>query len=105
MKTAFLDRDGTINRDYPDVEWKGKTEPELIDGMTGAQRLFCGWAQCWRTIMRPDAMRERLATDPHSPDEIRCNQTSRNLDEFHLAFGTQPGDAMWLDPAERVRIW
>lgn len=83
----------------------GDTDPQPVDGIPGAQRFFFGWAQCWRTIMRPQAMRERLATDPHSPDEIRCNQTLRNTDEFHQAFGTLPGDAMWLDPAERVRIW
>lgn len=83
----------------------GQTDPEPVDGIPAAQRVFMGWAQCWRTIMRPQAMKERLATDPHSPDEIRCNQTVRNIDEFHEAFGTQPGDAMWLDPAERVKIW
>jgi putative endopeptidase len=43
--------------------------------------------------------------DPHSPDEFRCNGVVRNLDEFHEAFGTQPGDALYLEPAERVRIW
>lgn len=83
----------------------GDEQPEPVDGIPAAQRLFFGWAQTWRTIMRPEAMRERLATDPHSPDEIRCNQTVRNLDEFHTAFGTTPDDPMWLDPAERVRIW
>ena len=83
----------------------GDDEPEPVDGIPAEQRFFFGWAQCWRTIMRPEAMRERVATDPHSPDEIRCNQTSRNIDQFHQAFGTQPGDAMWLAPEERVRIW
>ena len=83
----------------------GDAEPEPIDGVPAAQRFFFGWAQCWRAIMRPEAMRERLATDPHSPDEIRCNQTARNIDAFHEAFGTQPGDAMWLAPDQRVRIW
>ncbi|NLH71336.1 MAG: M13 family metallopeptidase, partial [Brooklawnia sp.] len=83
----------------------GDTEPPPIDYLPAAQRFFFGWAQCWRAIMRPEAMRERLATDPHSPDEIRCNQTARNIDAFHEAFGTQPGDAMWLAPEQRVRIW
>lgn len=83
----------------------GDTEPPPIDYLPAAQRFFFGWAQCWRAIMRPEAMRERLATDPHSPDEIRCNQTARNIDAFHEAFGTQPGDAMWLAPEHRVRIW
>lgn len=83
----------------------GEQEPPAVDGIPAAQRVFYGWAQCWRAIMRPQAMRERLATDPHSPDEIRCNQTVRNIDAFHQAFATQPGDAMWLAPSERVRIW
>lgn len=83
----------------------GDQEPEPINQMTGAQRFFFGWAQTWRSITRPEAARERVATDPHSPDEVRCNQTPRNLDAFHEAFGTTPGDAMWLDPQQRVRIW
>lgn len=83
----------------------GDTEPAPIDQMTGVERFFYGWAQTWRTIMRPEAMRERLASDPHSPDEVRCNQIVRNINEFHEAFGTKPGDKMWLDPSERVRIW
>ncbi len=83
----------------------GRNEPEPVDGIPAAQRFFFGWAQTWRTIMRPEALKERLATDPHSPDEIRCNQTVRNINEFHEAFNTTPGDRLWLDPSERVRIW
>lgn len=83
----------------------GDTDPEPVDGIPANQRLFFGWAQTWRTILRPQAQKERLATDPHSPDEIRCNQTVRNINEFHDAFGTTPGDALWLEPSERVRIW
>lgn len=83
----------------------GDHDPEPIDGIPAVQRLFYGWAQTWRTIMRPQALKERLATDPHSPDELRCNQTVRNINEFHEAFGTQPGDELWLEPSERVRIW
>lgn len=83
----------------------GQNEPEPVNGIPAAQRFFFGWAQTWRTIMRPEALKERLATDPHSPDEIRCNQTVRNINEFHEAFNTTPGDKLWLDPSERVRIW
>ena len=79
--------------------------PEPVDGIPAAQRFFHGWAAAWRGKTRPEALRERLATDPHSPDEIRCNQTVRNIDAFHEAFGTGPDDALWLDPAQRVRIW
>jgi putative endopeptidase len=80
-------------------------EPEVIDGETGAQRLFLNWARAWRTKTRPEEVQRRLSIDPHSPPEFRCNQVVRNLDEFYEAFGVTESDAMWLDPAERVRIW
>ena len=50
-------------------------------------------------------MIRRLAIDPHSPPEFRCNQVVKNIDAFHEAFGTTESDLMWLDPQERVRIW
>ncbi|MDR1355731.1 MAG: peptidase M13 [Propionibacteriaceae bacterium] len=83
----------------------GTTPTEMIDGYPPAQRLFLSWAAVWRTKMRSAAMRERVATDPHSPAEFRCNNTVRNLNAFHEAFATQPGDDMWLDPALRIQIW
>ncbi|WP_298805710.1 M13 family metallopeptidase [uncultured Pseudokineococcus sp.] len=63
------------------------------------------WATAWRSVARPEERLRRLATDPHSPEEFRCNQVARNLDEFHTAFATAPGDGMWMEPADRVRIW
>ena len=79
-------------------------EPPVIDGLTGSQRVFLGWSQVWRMVVREaDAIR-RLAIDPHSPPEFRANVV-RNLDEFHEAFGVAEGDGMWVDPADRVRIW
>ncbi|UFU05301.1 M13 family metallopeptidase [Ruania halotolerans] len=69
------------------------------------QRLFVAWARCWRTKARDEETLRLLSIDPHSPDEIRCNATVRNLDEFVAAFDVQPGDGLWLDPDERVRIW
>ncbi|MGI8590194.1 MAG: M13 family metallopeptidase [Nakamurella sp.] len=83
---------------------EGRT-PETIDGETGAQRLFLNWARAWRAQSRPAETLRRLAIDPHSPPEFRCNQVVRNLDEFYDAFGVTESDAMWLDPSERVRIW
>ena len=82
----------------------GKSSP-VIDGLTGNQRLFMGWAQCWRQKMRAEEVRRRVATDPHSPDEFRCNQVVRNLDEFYEAFGLTEKDALYLPENERVRIW
>ena len=80
-------------------------EAPVIDGLTGDQRFFLSWAQAWRGKNRPEEIRRRIATDPHSPDEFRCNQIVRNLQPFYQAFDVTPGDAMWLDPAERVSIW
>ncbi|WP_163276155.1 M13 family metallopeptidase [Cellulomonas iranensis] len=77
----------------------------VLDGLTALQRLFVGWAHSWRTKARDAEMIRRLATDPHSPDEFRCNGVVRNVDEFYVAFDVQPTDALWLDPQERVRIW
>ncbi len=79
-------------------------EPDA-DGHTGSQRLFLSWARVWRTKIRSEALRERIATDPHSPDEFRCNQVVKNIDAFHAAFTTQPGDRLWMEPKDRVRIW
>ncbi len=82
----------------------GKVAP-VIDGLTGYQRLFMGWAQCWRQKMRGEEVRRRIATDPHSPDEFRCNQVVRNLHEFYEAFNVSEKDALSLPESERVRIW
>ncbi|MGW5308561.1 M13 family metallopeptidase [Nocardia thailandica] len=80
-------------------------EPPVIDGLTGLQRVFYGWAQVWRTKARPEEAIRRLAVDPHSPPEFRCNAVVRNIDSFHEAFGLTPEDALYLAPEERVKIW
>jgi putative endopeptidase len=68
------------------------------------RKLFLNWGYIWRTKRRPEQERQYLTIDPHSPPEFRANIV-RNLDEFHEVFGTQPGDGLWLDPGQRVRIW
>ena len=68
------------------------------------QRLFMNWAYCWRTKRRLEQAQQYLTIDPHSPPEFRANIV-RNLDEFHEVFETTPGDGLWLDPQDRVRIW
>lgn len=83
----------------------GDAEPPVIDGLSGLQRVFYGWAQVWRTKARQEEAIRRLAVDPHSPPEFRCNGVVRNLDTFHEAFDVHPGDELYLEPAERVRIW
>lgn len=82
-----------------------KTEAVQIDGYTGAQRFFLGWAQSWRGKYRPEEVRRRIATDPHSPDEFRCNQIVANLIEFYQAFKVEPGDKHFMPVEQRVRIW
>ena len=77
----------------------------MIDGLTGDQRFFIGWAQVWRSKYRDAELARRLATDPHSPAEFRCNGVLRNLPEFYEAFGVKEGDKLWLPPDQRVRIW
>jgi len=72
---------------------------------TELQQLFASWASSWRLKARDEEVIRLLSIDPHSPDEFRCNQVVRNLEEFHTAYGVAPADAMWLDPAERVSIW
>jgi putative endopeptidase len=83
---------------------QGAEAPE-IDGRTAAQRFFIAWSQSWRAIGRDEMVLQRLATDPHSPAEFRCNQIVRNIDVFYEAFNVQPGDKLWLEPEERVVIW
>lgn len=82
----------------------GAQAPE-IDGLSGAQRFFFSWAECWRTKIRQEEAVRRLAVDPHSPAEWRCNAVVRNLDAFHDAFGTSAGDGLWMEPGDRVSIW
>lgn len=83
----------------------GGQEAPVIDGLTGVQRVYFGWAQVWRTKSRDAEAIRRLAVDPHSPPEFRCNGVIRNIDSFYEAFDVSTTDELYLDPAERVRIW
>ena len=78
--------------------------PPVIDGLTGPQRFFAGWGQCWRLKARDAEALRLLAIDPHSPAEFRANVV-RNVDAFYEAFGVREGDGLWLAPDQRVRIW
>ncbi|MGF0314270.1 M13 family metallopeptidase [Nocardia fluminea] len=86
------------------ISLEGK-EPPVIDGLTGLQRVFYGWAQVWRTKARTEEAVRRLAVDPHSPPEFRCNAVIRNIDSFYEAFDVTPEDKLYLKPEERVTIW
>jgi putative endopeptidase len=77
----------------------------VLDGYTGEQRVFLGWAQVWRRKYRDEELRRRIAIDPHSPAEFRVNGIVRNVPEFYTAFDVQEGDVLYLPPEERVKIW
>lgn len=78
---------------------------EKIDGFTPDQRFFLSWAQVWRANTRPEEMANRIVTDPHSPNELRCNGPLSNMPEFYNAFGIKPGDKMYRDEAQRAKVW
>jgi putative endopeptidase len=82
----------------------GKPAP-VIDGLTGDQRVFLGWAQVWRGKRREERERQLLVVDVHAPLQARVDIPVRNIDAFYAAFGVKPGDAMYVPPAERARIW
>ena len=86
------------------ISLKGQPAP-VLDGFTGDQRVFLGWAQVWRTLFRDDALRTYLMTDSHSPGMIRAFAPLRNVDAWYEAFGVKEGDANYVKPEDRVRIW
>ena len=88
--------DGVISEDE---------EAPVIDGLTGDQRFFMGWAQIWRTMYREEALRRQLLTGVHSPGEFRANGIVRNFDEWYEAFGVSEDHDLYLPADERIRIW
>jgi putative endopeptidase len=77
----------------------------VLDGLTGDQRVFLGWAQIWRGSLREDALRRQLVSDVHSPGQYRVDGTVRNVDAWYDAWDVKPGDPLYLPPDQRVRIW
>ncbi len=82
----------------------GKVAP-VIDGYTGDQRFFLSYGQIWQAKSRDKALRNQVKTDPHSPGTYRANGIVRNFDAWYEAFDVQPGDALYLAPEKRVKIW
>ncbi len=72
-----------------------------IDGFTPDQRFFLSWAQVWRSAQRPDLAAQRILTDPHSPEQFRCNAPITNIDAWYAAFNIQPGDKMYKKPEDQ----
>ena len=80
-------------------------EAAVLDGFTGEQRVFLGWAQAWQQVIREEALRNRIVSDEHSPAEYRVNGVVRNIDDWYAAFGVGEGAALYLPVPERVHIW
>jgi putative endopeptidase len=83
---------------------KGKKSP-VIDGFTGEQRFFIAWAQGWKTLSRPEALKQQIATNPHSPGNFRANGPMSNMKEFYDAFGVKETNKMFRPLAIRAEVW
>jgi putative endopeptidase len=86
------------------VSLHGQPGP-VLDGFTGEQRVFLGWAQVWRTMMRDAALKQYITTNEHSPGMVRAFAPLRNVDAWYDAFGVKEGDPLYVKPEDRVRIW
>jgi predicted metalloendopeptidase len=83
----------------------GGSECPVLDGYTGEQRFFLSFAQMWRGVQRPEALREQLRRGPHSPAPCRVNGAVRNVDAWYDAFSISREDKLYLIPEERVHLW
>ena len=82
----------------------GKPAP-VLDGFTGEQRFFLGYGQIWRQKATEGYTRQRVLSNPHSPNPYRANGPVRNVDAWYRAFDVQPGDRLYLPPESRIHIW
>jgi putative endopeptidase len=94
----------TLALDAYHASLQGKPAP-VIDGYSGDQRVFLGWAQAWRGKVRDDAVRRQVVSDPHSPRQFRVNGVVRNIDAWYEIFGVKSGEKLFVAPDKRVRIW
>lgn len=86
------------------ISLKGK-KAKILDGLTGEQRFFYSWSQVWRALIRDEALRNQVQSDPHSPAEFRVNGTVQNIDQWYAAFDVKAGDKLYVAPENRVKIW
>jgi putative endopeptidase len=94
----------TLALDAYHTSLKGR-HARKVDGFTGDQRVFLGWAQAWAGKTQPEAIRRLTTSDPHSYRKYRVNGVVRNIDGWYKAFGIKPGDALYVAPDQRVRVW
>lgn len=83
---------------------KGQPAP-VLDGFTGDQRVYLGWAQVWRGKQRDEALKQQIIAGPHSPGYYRVNGTIRNMEGWYSAYDVKPGDKLYIAPENRVKIW
>ena len=86
------------------ISLRGRPSP-VLDGLTGDQRFFMGWAQAWRAKAREEYLRRQILADPHAWAEFRANGPLGNIPAFYEAFGVKPGDKLYREPDKRVKIW
>ncbi|MBC9796826.1 M13 family metallopeptidase [Sinomicrobium weinanense] len=98
---------GGVNAAYDGLQMylKEHGNPGPIDGYSPEQRFFMSWATVWRTKTRDEALKNQIKTDPHSPGQYRATQPLLNIDAFYETFDVKEGDAMYLEPEKRVKIW
>ncbi|MDR3387045.1 MAG: M13 family metallopeptidase, partial [Rudaea sp.] len=94
----------TLALDAYHASLNGKAAP-VINGMTGDQRVFLGWAQAWRGKVTDDYVKRQVVSDPHSPRQFRVNGVVHNIDAWYAAFGVKPGEKLYVAPDKRVHIW
>ena len=94
----------TVGLTAYNISLNGKKAP-VIDGLTGEQRFFYSWSQVWRALIRDEALRNQVQSDPHSPAKFRVNGTVQNVDAWYAAFNVKPGDKLYVAPNKRVHIW
>jgi putative endopeptidase len=94
----------TVAHDAYLLSLNGATPP-VLDGFTGDQRFFLGWAQAFRSLEREEALRNQILTDVHSPPEFRVNGVVRNVDAWYQAYDVKAADKLYLAPSRRVHIW
>jgi putative endopeptidase len=94
----------TLGLDAWHASLNGKPAP-VLDGFTGDQRVFLGWAQAWRGKVSDDFVKRQVVSDPHSPRQFRVNGVVRNIDAWYAAFHVAPGDQLYVAPKDRVKIW
>ena len=97
---------GGVNISYAAYQKSlGNHEAPTIDGLTGPQRFFIGFAQVWRGSIRDSELRLRIRTDPHSPMNFRAMIPLSNVEAFYKAFDVKPGDKLYRKPEDRVEVW